>query len=374
MMMAMMADSAYSSISSTSTIPAPDFDNDHRYFYRGEQHRSFTFQADHGELRRRLSQRPEQQQQQQQQLQPPQLSHQQQYQQQEYQEHQPYIARQPPRPSFGYRWLLGDAAHHFGYWDKDTWWPFPLGPHLRTMQEKLHAALALPVTTSANAPRVLDAGCGAGHAALYMAQQGVHVTAIDIASARVARAQRRLARAGLVSGGQATVRRMDMHHLETVLTASHDGVYTMETLRHSANPEAVMASFFRILKPGGRYKQHDYCCPHQQQHHHYPSAADLHTRRLDLYQQMLEDAGFVDVVVTDLSDRVRPMLRYLYVLAAVPAFLVRCLGLRRCFPAAAEHSDAAARLYGEPELYRYVQISATKPLRSAGTARVGFAW
>lgn len=29
-----------------------------------------------------------------------------------------------------YQVIMG-GTQHFGYWDKDTYWPFPLGPKLR---------------------------------------------------------------------------------------------------------------------------------------------------------------------------------------------------------------------------------------------------
>ncbi|KAK3389311.1 S-adenosyl-L-methionine-dependent methyltransferase [Podospora didyma] len=271
-----------------------------------------------------------------------------------------------------YRWVFG-GAHHFGYWERDTWWPFPLSPHLSTMQDKLFEALDLPPDA-----RVLDAGCGQGHVALHMAKKGIHVTAIDISERHVHRAQRRMASAGL--SGQATVRRMDFHHLETVLSQSHDGIYTMETLVHSTDPESVIASFYRILKPGGRYVLHEYgrrdpqvanqTDAHMQVHaYNLREVKPMLPRGLDLYKQMLEDAGFVDVVVIDLSENIKPMLRYLYLLTAVPAFFSRLLGLQDCFGVDGGPANNPAQLYNSPEFCRYVQISATKPLNPKSLAR-----
>ncbi|EEY16840.1 conserved hypothetical protein [Verticillium alfalfae VaMs.102] len=75
----------------------------------------------------------------------------------------------------GYRLLLG-GTRHFAYWDHDTYFPFPLGPPLRRMEDKLLEALALP-----RGATVLDAGCGVGHVALHMALRGgLRVQAIDI--------------------------------------------------------------------------------------------------------------------------------------------------------------------------------------------------
>src|SRR5512140_2749891 len=65
----------------------------------------------------------------------------------------------------GYRLLLG-GTRHFGFWDHDTYWPFPLTRALRKMEDKLAEVLALPRDA-----HVLDAGCGVGHVALHMAQK-----------------------------------------------------------------------------------------------------------------------------------------------------------------------------------------------------------
>lgn len=43
----------------------------------------------------------------------------------------------------GYRFVLG-GTRHFGYWEHDTYWPFPLTKGLRAMEDKLAEALDLP--------------------------------------------------------------------------------------------------------------------------------------------------------------------------------------------------------------------------------------
>lgn len=43
----------------------------------------------------------------------------------------------------GYRLGLS-GTRHFRYYEKDTYWPFPVGRALRAMEEKLFRALGLP--------------------------------------------------------------------------------------------------------------------------------------------------------------------------------------------------------------------------------------
>jgi hypothetical protein len=134
----------------------------------------------------------------------------------------------------GYRLLLG-GTRHFGYWDHDTYWPFPLTKALRAMEDKLAEVLALP-----RGAHVLDAGCGVGHVALRMAKaHGLRVSGIDIVDHHIAKARRNIARSGLPEG-TITMRKMDYHHLESLADESLDGVYTMETFVHATEPKAVL--------------------------------------------------------------------------------------------------------------------------------------
>ncbi|KAL3434211.1 S-adenosyl-L-methionine-dependent methyltransferase [Aspergillus tetrazonus] len=123
----------------------------------------------------------------------------------------------------GYRLLL-NGTRHFGYYENDTWWPFPLSMALREMEDKLAASLNLPPGSY-----VLDAGCGIGHVALQLASKH-----------------------GL------RVEEMDYHHLENFEAETFDGIYTMETFFHATEPEAVLAGVFSILKPGGRLSLFEY--------------------------------------------------------------------------------------------------------------------
>lgn len=170
---------------------------------------------------------------------------------------------------------------------------------------------------------VLDAGCGVGHVALYMARNGgLRVTAIDVVEHHVEKAQRNIAKSGLPKG-QVTVRRGDYHHLEWISDESLDGVYTMETLVHATDLEKVLRGFFRILKPGGRLVEHEYETKISTSKETGSLAKDvdfvvglsampLGLMRPGHLKKTLQDVGFVDVNIQDYSENVRPMLRLFY--------------------------------------------------------------
>ncbi|CAM1505823.1 Fc.00g114600.m01.CDS01 [Cosmosporella sp. VM-42] len=262
----------------------------------------------------------------------------------------------------GYKLFLGDTRH-FGFYDHDTYWPFPIGRSLRAMEDKQAESLGLP-----SGARVLDAGCGVGHVAIRLAKKpGYRIQAIDIVDHHVEKAKRNVACAGLPAG-QVSVRKMDYHHLETLDDESFDGIYTMETFVHATDPKAVLAGFYRILRPGGRISQfeydHDFLADS-------PEELAKSMRKVNevaampmndnshpgVFKQLLEEAGFVDVVERDYSENIKPMTRLFYLVAYVPWLFITFLHLEKYFI----NTVAGVGSYRGHGRWRYVVLSATKP-------------
>lgn len=109
--------------------------------------------------------------------------------------------------------------------------------------------------------RVLDVGCGPGHAAFDLAQMvttagrvvGVDESAAFVQNLREGAAARGLAQIeGVVA---------DVHALPAALprhAAAFDIAYARWVLCFVLDPEAVLAGVARLLKPGGRFVVHDY--------------------------------------------------------------------------------------------------------------------
>lgn len=262
----------------------------------------------------------------------------------------------------GYRLVLG-GTRHFGYYEYDTWWPFPVGKALRAMEDKMAASLNLP-----SGAYVLDAGCGVGHVAIHLTRQyGLKVQGIDIVQHHLDKAERNIARARL-SKNQVAVRKMDYHHLETFANDTFDGIYTMETFVHATEPESVLSGFFRILRPGGHLSLFEY------DHDLTGDAPEVLVRSMrevnefaamptnsrshpDVFQQMLEDAGFTEVVVRDYSENIKPITRLFYVLGYIPFLIITFLGLERYFI----NTVAGVQMHRGHGHWRYLAISAKKP-------------
>jgi ubiquinone/menaquinone biosynthesis C-methylase UbiE len=270
----------------------------------------------------------------------------------------------------GYRLLL-NGARHFGFYENDTWWPFPLSKALRAMEDKLAALLNLPPGSY-----VLDAGCGVGHVAIHLASKhGLRIKGIDIVEHHLLKARRNISRSDLPQS-QIAVQRMDYHHLENFEAETFDGIYTMETFVHATDPEAVIAGFFRILKPGGCLSLFEY--DHEldetspevtaQSMRKINKFAAMPTNSLShpgVFQRMLEGAGFTNVTVQDYSDNIKPMTRLFYLIAYIPYLIVTFLDLERYFI----NTVAGVQSYRGRKHWRYLAISATKPGEPVETAK-----
>lgn len=270
----------------------------------------------------------------------------------------------------GYRIFLG-GTRHFGYYDEGAWWPFSINRALRRMEDHLFQCLNLP-----SGARILDAGCGVGHVAMYMARQGLRVEAIDVVQHHVVKARRNVQADGLQKA--VNVNLMDYHHLENFADASFDGVYTMETLVHATDPERVLSQFYRLMKPGGHIAMHEY--------DHIPEdripQEGINPRRVKstervnrlaampgnqkfeygVLKTMLENQGFEDVVLKDITDHLTPLIMLFFVVAYVPWMLIQFLGLEHRFV------NTEAGVWGywahKRRYSRYVVLTAKKP---AGT-------
>lgn len=165
----------------------------------------------------------------------------------------------PPRAHGGYRaivryydqceidyrwcWSLGSSlAMHFGYWDHTT---RSLREALARMNRRLAEAAGL-----AAGDRVLDAGCGVGGSAIYLAERyGCRVVGITLSAnqARSARAHAR--RRGVADRTEFLVG----DYLRAPFGAgSFDAVWALESLCYAPRKRDFVREAARLLRPGGR--------------------------------------------------------------------------------------------------------------------------
>jgi len=231
------------------------------------------------------------------------------------------------------------------------------------MEGQLYTALNCPEGST-----VLDAGCGVGHVALYMAKRGkFQVECIDVVAHHVDKAKMNIANAGMQ--GSITAQVGDYHHLENFPSASFDGIYTMETLVHSTAPLKVLREFLRLLKPGGHLALHEYdhddldkapkkLAEAMRKVNKYASMPANDSFERDVLKDLLKEAGFENVELKDITEHVVPMMWLFYIFAIIPYLLLKFLGLDHHFV----NIVAGAEMYRGRSLWRYVQVTGRKKM------------
>lgn len=258
----------------------------------------------------------------------------------------------------GYRFLLG-GTKHFGYYSPgDPKVPFHAA--LRRMEDKLARSLSLVSESS-----VLDAGCGVGDVAMYLASlHGLRVTGIDILDSNLLEARKRAAAKGV--SRLAEFRHMSYSNLD-FSSSRFDGVYTMETLVHAENPEQVLTEFQRVLKPGGRLALFEYSHADESVT---PSSVCRVLREISdaaampgfqrfehgVLVRLVRQVGFTNVQTEDITVNIMPMLRIFAALGAIPYAIGVLTGLNAKIP----NARAAVELWRCRRYLRYNVITAMK--------------
>jgi sterol 24-C-methyltransferase len=151
-----------------------------------------------------------------------------------------------------------------------------------------------------------------------------------------------------------------------------DGAYTMETLVHAPDSAAVLGELRRVLKPGGRLVLFEYSmAPRGELTGRQRRVFDtiiaesaMHGRPGFVHGRfpaLLHAAGFRDVAVEDVSERMLPMLRRLSQIFWAPYQLGRLLGMQRRLV----NALAAVEAYRHQAVWRYNIVTAGKPHPSA---------
>ena len=261
----------------------------------------------------------------------------------------------------GYTLLLG-GTKHFG------WYPpgserLTMRTALTLMEDRLGRALDLP-----SGALVLDAGCGRGAVALRMATNfGLRVEGVDILAGDIRRAQRKAARHRAPNRPRFQV--MDYRRLRFP-DGHFDGAYTMETLVHAVDSAAVLGELHRVLEPGGRLVLFEYSMAPRgeltarQRRVFDAIIAESAMHSLPgfvhgCFPALLHAAGFRDVAVEDVSERMLPMLRRLAQVFWVPYQLSRPLRMQRRLV----NALAAVEAYRYQAVWRYNIVTASKPAR-----------
>lgn len=237
---------------------------------------------------------------------------------------------------WGYTLLL-KGTKHFGY--------YPEGKENLTMaqaQRLMEDKLAEKLNLSPNS-LVLDAGCGEGNVAIYLAQKyRLKIKGVDILDSAIRKAKEKAEKLDLQN--RVTFYLMDYSKLD-FKSSMFDGLYVMETLVHAVDYKRVLKELYKVLKPKGKLVLFEYSMapkkylnmltPQQQK------VADMIIWESGMHSlphfthgrfpQILKEAGFKSIDVEDITPRIMPMLKRFYQIAFIPYFFIKLLGLQRKF-------------------------------------------
>jgi cyclopropane fatty-acyl-phospholipid synthase-like methyltransferase len=202
-----------------------------------------------------------------------------------------------------------NRAIHFGYWDEDT----------RNHSESLLNTNRVLADRAKFKPGelALDAGCGVGGTAMFLAEHhGVRVMGVTVVADQAERAYRYSSERGL-----AGLHFSLQDYMQTAFrSGTFDVAYSMEASNYATSKRDWLAEMYRVLKPGGRLVVQDGFRASRQltqaedrlQRSWLDGWAVPHLAALDEFATWAGEVGFVDVVAEDRSVNFAPSCRRLY--------------------------------------------------------------
>lgn len=216
----------------------------------------------------------------------------------------------------GYRLLKG--VKHFGYYPKGKE-DIPMLEAQMLMNEQLAKKLS-----QKSGSRVLDAGCGEGNVAMYLAEHhGLKVDAIDLLNFNITNAK---ANATRQNQGQNVTFQVGTYMQLPYADNSFDAVYTMETLVHAPDYREALSEFLRVLKPGGKLVLFEYTLKPEAEVTQSEEVGMQRIKQINRVAAMpafdeftfgsmapkLLSAGFEQAETIDITQRMLPMLEQFY--------------------------------------------------------------
>lgn len=260
----------------------------------------------------------------------------------------------------GYTYITGQIKH-FGYYPSKQ----------ATISEKkaqtLMSDLVAKYLELKPYQKVLDAGCGYGIVACYLAQKyKTSVVGIDLNEYEIQKARERAQNLRLSE----RVRFEVMDYSENNFSSnSFDSIFTLETLSHAANLKKTLKHFIKILKPQGKIALFEYTLAPQVRFNHWElkmlnlgiegtAALGLREFKHDDFPRYLKEVGFKNATEINITANMLPSLKRLKKIAQIPYFFIKLLSLQKYFV----NTTVAVEWYElmKKDLIRYSIFTANK--------------
>ncbi len=199
---------------------------------------------------------------------------------------------------------------HYGYWDETT---------ERVSEALIREIEILSQRAGISADdRVLDAGCGVGGSAIWLANEvKCAVTGITLSAHQVEECCKNAEARGVAENTEFQVADFTATGFDD---ASYDVVWAIESVCHAENKQDFINEAFRLLKPGGRLiladffaTKDDFNAEEQKLMDDWLSGWSVKSLAYTPdFHSGLQAAGFSDVDYQNATDNVRPSAKELY--------------------------------------------------------------
>ncbi len=262
---------------------------------------------------------------------------------------------------WGYKYLLW-KTRHFGY--------YPSGKAnisekkaLELMQDLIYQKLEF-----SGDDLVLDAGCGYGTVAVYLAKKyGGKIIGIDINPYDIKQAEEYSRKENLANKTKFKVMDFSKTNFKE---NTFDAIYTIETLSHAPEIRETLKEFYRIIKRKGKLALFEYTIAPDNQFTKYEmqmlddgiagtATFGLKQFRHNQFPSILRNIGFKNVKEQNITENCKPSLERLRRFANIPYKIIQLFGLQNKFTnmlIAVEWSKLV-----DKGLLRYCIFTAQKP-------------
>ena len=211
--------------------------------------------------------------------------------------------------------LRKSQAMHYGYWDKSV-------NNLHEALKREDEILAQMVNIK-RGDRVLDAGCGVGGSAIYLAQKyGCHVTGITLSKRQVETAKKNAKKSGVSDKTEFLA--MDFEKT-TFANNEFNVVWGIESICYADSKKRFSKEAYRLLKKGGQLIIADGFATKNK----YETEAEekiisksnsgwklKSIETADKFKLFLKQSGFKKISFSDITDYVMPSSKRLYRMSA----------------------------------------------------------
>ena len=257
---------------------------------------------------------------------------------------------------WGYKLFLG-GTKHFGYYPKGKE-NISMHQAMINMMDKVGKNLNLP-----KGSKVLDAGCGEGTTALWVADKyGLNVEGVDLLDFNIKAANESLNKANPSSIINFNVG--NYMHIDYP-DNTFDGIYTLETLVHAPNYNVALKEFRRVLKKNGKLVLFEYSMPRQDEMkkkerrmfnliNEYSAMYSFSSFTHGAFPKILTSIGFNDIKVQDITPRMIPMVKRFRQFAIIPYQFIKLFNKEEKFV----NATAAITLWSYRSDFRYNIVTA----------------